>query len=76
LLEGIKDFTVMIKNTVEFPECGKDLHKRNILESATKEYLEQCNYNKKNDTSCPIFRIGDIVEWSGQNFSEVAKTVS
>jgi hypothetical protein len=75
LLEGVKDFTIMLKNSVEFPDCGKDLHQRNILENMTKSYLSTCIYNKENDTLCPIFKLGDIIEWSGSNFSEVAFTV-
>ncbi|XP_021949297.1 P2X purinoceptor 4 [Folsomia candida] len=76
LLEGVKDFTIMLKNSVEFPECGKgqDYHRRNILDNATKQYLSSCSYHTHNDTMCPIFRLGDIIEWSGSNFSHVALT--
>jgi hypothetical protein len=75
LLEGVKNFTIMVKNSIEFPKCGEGLRKRNFLDTMTKTHLRRCIYNKKSDPTCPIFRIGDIVEWSGQNFSDVAQTV-
>ncbi len=78
LLEGVQDFTVMLKNSVEFPECGntEDYRRRNILENATKGYLSSCLYNIDTDKLCPIFRIGDVIKWAKSNFSQVALTVS
>ncbi|OXA44474.1 P2X purinoceptor 4 [Folsomia candida] len=73
LLEGIQNYTVMLKLSVQFPACNEKKF-RNILENATTSYLSGCQYNPENDTSCPIFRIGDIVKWSGENFSQVAIT--
>lgn len=75
LLENVQDFTIMLKNSVEFPACGPDLHRRNILENITKSYLSQCIHDIEKDRFCPIFRLGDIIQWSGHNFSEVAVTV-
>lgn len=61
LLEDVKDFTVMLKNTVDFPGCSEP-HVQNALNDVTRTYLKKCRYNRVSDPLCPIFRIGDIVE--------------
>lgn len=71
LLEDVEDFTVLLKNTVEFPGCSSS-QIWNAPTGVTKNYLRECQYDKEEDPLCPIFRIGDIVEWSGDNFTEVA----
>ena len=80
MLEDTKDFTVLVKNTIEFPEFGPKYVRRNIVEKppekATEQYLQSCIYNPKTDPHCPTFRIGDIVEKAGFKYSQVALTVS
>ncbi|ODN02953.1 P2X purinoceptor 4 [Orchesella cincta] len=73
LLEGSKNFTVLIKNVIEFPKFGSKYKRRNILEKSNTSYLQSCIYNTESDPFCPVFRIGDIVEAAGHNFSQVAK---
>ncbi|CAL8073877.1 unnamed protein product [Orchesella dallaii] len=72
LLEGSRYSTVLIKNSIEFPLFGNKYKKRNILDSSSVKDLENCIHHVKDDPSCPIFRIGDIVEAAGENFSKVA----
>src|SRR4051812_3114707 len=72
LLEGSKNFTVLIKNAIQFPYFGKQYSRRNVLEVTNKTYLQSCIYNKHSDPFCPVFRIGDIVKDAGENYSEVA----
>lgn len=74
LLESTKDFTVLVKNSIEFPAFGDAYKRRNIVDSATKEYLQSCIYNNNTDPYCPTFRIGDIVTGSGYKYEDVAKT--
>ncbi|ODM99155.1 P2X purinoceptor 4, partial [Orchesella cincta] len=71
LLEDVQDFTIMLKNTVEFPDCGNQ-QGRNLPHNITASYLKDCMYHKETDPLCPIFRIGDIIKWSGDEFSRVA----
>ena len=75
-----KDFTVLVKNTIEFPDLGAKYIRRNIIEKnpdkAKEAYLQNCIYNPKTDPYCPTFRIGDIVERAGFKYDQVAKTVS
>ncbi|KAI0212138.1 P2X purinoceptor 4 [Lamellibrachia satsuma] len=72
LLEGSKDFTVLIKNQIEFPKFGKK--KRNILETQNKEYLRSCRYNSSDpdDRLCPIFQLGTITDGAGEKYDEMA----
>lgn len=71
LLDDVKDFTVMLKNTVDFPGCrGPQL--TNTPNEITKSYFKKCKFDKEKDPLCPIFRIGDVVEWSGDNFTKTA----
>jgi len=72
LLEGSREFTVLVKNAIQFPAFGKQYTRRNILEITNKTYLQSCNYNSETDPFCPIFKLGDIVEGAGENYSEVA----
>ncbi|XP_066508182.1 P2X purinoceptor 5 [Hoplias malabaricus] len=70
LLEKAEDFTIYIKNFIRFPKF--DFSKSNVLSTANKSYLKTCRYNKDHSPYCPIFRMGDIVRWSGHNFQDVA----
>nr|CAH0108652.1 unnamed protein product [Daphnia galeata] len=72
LLEETADFTVLIKNFIEFPMFGKTFRRRNIMEDANKTYLQTCNFNQERDPFCPVFRIGDIVSFAGENFTQLA----
>jgi P2X purinoceptor 4 len=72
LLEATKDFTVLLKNTIEFPAFGDSYKRRNIADSATREHLQSCVFDPKKFPYCPTFRIGDIVTFSGARFEDVA----
>lgn len=78
LLEDVKDFTVMLKNSVEFPDCGNQQGRNlpNHMTESKQVDLKTCMYDKLTDPHCPIFRIGDIVKWGGDDFSRVAIKVS
>lgn len=71
-MEGARNFTVLIKNVIEFPKFGQKYKRRNILENSNQSYLQSCIYNSEMDPFCPVFNIGDIVHEAGENFSEVA----
>ena len=77
LLEETANFTVLIKNFVEFPLFGKLYRRRNIMEEANKTYLQSCIYSLR-DPFCPVFRIRDMVrrrliEICLQTFSDIQK---
>nr|XP_060641462.1 P2X purinoceptor 7 isoform X1 [Anolis sagrei ordinatus] len=66
ILRSAENFTVLIKNNIHFPKFN--FTTRNI----SPEFNTSCTYNERTASSCPIFRLGDILQLSGENFSEVA----
>lgn len=52
------------------------LFRQNLVESVTSDYLKKCIYDKHKDPLCPVFRLGYIVEQTGQKFSDIAYKVS
>ncbi|XP_071790376.1 P2X purinoceptor 4-like [Asterias amurensis] len=70
VLNDARDFTVLVKNTATYPKFK--FSKRNILESSNKTYLQICKYNSRTDPYCPIFRLGDIVHETGEDFKTMA----
>ncbi|XP_016058544.1 PREDICTED: P2X purinoceptor 7 [Miniopterus natalensis] len=66
LLNSAENFTVLIKNNIDFP--GHKYTTRNILPGLNIT----CTFHKTENPQCPIFRLGDIFQETGDNFSEVA----
>jgi len=72
IFEQVQNFTVLLKNTVRFPLFN--ILRRNIDESPeTNAYLKKCLFHPKTDPRCPIFRIGDILNYSNVDFYDIAK---
>lgn len=52
------------------------VHRRgNFLSTITDDYIKRCNFDKVNNTYCPIFRVGDVVRYAEQDFSKLADKV-
>uniref|UniRef100_A0A3Q2Z1Y8 P2X purinoceptor n=1 Tax=Hippocampus comes TaxID=109280 RepID=A0A3Q2Z1Y8_HIPCM len=68
LLASAEKFTVLIKNNIRFPAFN--FIRRNILPEMTESYLRKCQH--ANDSLCPIFMLGDVVNRAGENFSTMA----
>uniref|UniRef100_A0A8C6H5C8 P2X purinoceptor n=1 Tax=Mus spicilegus TaxID=10103 RepID=A0A8C6H5C8_MUSSI len=66
LLRSAENFTVLIKNNIHFP--GHNYTTRNILPTMNGS----CTFHKTWDPQCSIFRLGDIFQEAGENFTEVA----
>ncbi|XP_037367091.1 P2X purinoceptor 7 isoform X2 [Talpa occidentalis] len=66
LLNSAENFTVFIKNNIDFP--GHNYTTRNIFPGLNTT----CTFHKTRDPLCPIFRLGDIFQETGDNFSDVA----
>ncbi|KER33954.1 hypothetical protein T265_00386 [Opisthorchis viverrini] len=64
LLASAENFTVMLKNSIEFPRYR--VKRRNILKWMDKLFLKTCRYNPNDERLkfCPIFRLGDILKYS------------
>ena len=52
------NFTIFVKNFIEFPRFK--VIRKNIQANAT--YLKQCNFDKTDHRTCPIFRVGTILD--------------
>ncbi|XP_006149377.1 P2X purinoceptor 7 isoform X6 [Tupaia chinensis] len=66
LLNSAENFTVLIKNNIDFP--GHNYTTRNILPGLNIT----CTFHKTHNPLCPIFRLGDLFRETGDNFSDVA----
>ncbi|XP_069608838.1 P2X purinoceptor 1-like isoform X1 [Ranitomeya imitator] len=71
LLLQAENFTLFIKNSISFPK--HKVNRQNLVESVTSSYLKTCTYHKDTDPLCPVFRLGYIVEQTGQKFSDIAR---
>ncbi|XP_077534350.1 P2X purinoceptor 4-like [Haemaphysalis longicornis] len=70
LLAGVRNFTVLIKNYVQFPLFK--VHRRNIPDKMDAHHLRSCVHDARKAPLCPIFRIGDMVEAAGSDFDQIA----
>ncbi|XP_003746828.2 P2X purinoceptor 4 [Galendromus occidentalis] len=70
LLSGVQNFTVLLKNYIEFPTFRLKL--RNIADSQNRSYLQTCVYNPDTHPHCPKFRLGDIINATGHTFNSIA----
>ncbi|XP_018413150.1 PREDICTED: P2X purinoceptor 5 isoform X2 [Nanorana parkeri] len=69
LLGKAENFTVYIKNSIRFPKFN--FSKTNIRDAQDDSFLKTCRYTKE-DHYCPIFHLGKIVSWSGNDFQDMA----
>ncbi|XP_038615174.1 P2X purinoceptor 5 isoform X2 [Tachyglossus aculeatus] len=69
LLGKAANFTVYIKNSIKFPKFN--FSKTNVLNTKSGSYLKSCHFGPENPY-CPIFRLGSMVSWSGNNFQQMA----
>uniref|UniRef100_A0A672IY85 P2X purinoceptor n=1 Tax=Salarias fasciatus TaxID=181472 RepID=A0A672IY85_SALFA len=70
LLTNAENFTIYIKNFIQFPKFS--FSKSNVLETTDESYLKRCRYDEERHPYCPIFRLGDITRRAGHNFQDMA----
>ncbi|XP_064392414.1 P2X purinoceptor 4-like isoform X2 [Halichondria panicea] len=60
----IREFTVLVKNSVEFPTFNTGDRKRNILDNVNETFIKNCVHNDSslNGLYCPIFSLEQIVD--------------
>lgn len=51
-------------------------HRGNFLPNINSSYIKKCNFDFKQNSYCPIFRVGDVIQFSHQNFTTLANKVS
>ncbi len=65
----VADFTVLIKNHVEFPLYNK--RRSNILESSNASYLSRCLHDET-DAFCPVFKLTTMARLAGEDFNALS----
>ncbi|XP_006899854.1 PREDICTED: P2X purinoceptor 1 [Elephantulus edwardii] len=71
LLREAENFTLFIKNSISFPRFK--VNRRNLVEEVNARYMKTCLYHKITHPLCPVFRLGYVVQQSGQNFNSLAE---
>ncbi|TKS83591.1 P2X purinoceptor 5 [Collichthys lucidus] len=71
LLSEAENFTIYIKNFIRFPKF--EFSKSNVFETSDENYLKRCSFDREEHLYCPIFRLGDLVSWTGHDFQEMAQ---
>ncbi|XP_028262206.1 P2X purinoceptor 3-like [Parambassis ranga] len=67
----VENFTIFIKNSIRFPIFNYT--KGNFPSTITSKYIKTCKFDMVNNTYCPIFRVGDIVNYAEQDFTKLAR---
>ncbi|TRY94440.1 hypothetical protein DNTS_011366 [Danionella cerebrum] len=70
MLAKAENFTVYVKNFIKFPKFG--FSKSNVLPTSNSTYLKTCKYDKDHHPYCPIFLVGDMINWTGFHFQDLA----
>lgn len=65
-----EDFTVLIKNSVQWPKFKESA--RNIPPNKKASYLKKCVYDPVTDPFCPIIKLGTIVKEAGEDYNKLA----
>ena len=68
-----KDYTVFIKSSVAFPYFGDKYMRNNLVGNNGKPCLFKQDNETGENNGCQIFKLGDIVELAGGNFSRFSK---
>ncbi|KAF7657438.1 hypothetical protein LDENG_00027150 [Lucifuga dentata] len=66
----VENFTIFIKNSVRFPLFN--VTRGNFPSMMTSNEIKKCNYHPENSPFCPIFRVGDVLNYTGQNVADIA----
>ena len=69
LMADAKDYTVFIKSSVAFPYFGDKYMRNNLVGNNGKPCLFKQDNETGENNGCQIFKLGDIVELAGGNFS-------
>uniref|UniRef100_A0A673LVG3 P2X purinoceptor n=2 Tax=Sinocyclocheilus rhinocerous TaxID=307959 RepID=A0A673LVG3_9TELE len=70
LLSNAENFTIYVKNFIKFPKFA--FSKSNVLPTTNSTYLKTCRYDKDHHPYCPIFLVGDVINWTGYSFQDLA----
>ncbi|CAL8356902.1 unnamed protein product [Merluccius merluccius] len=66
----VNNFTIFIKNSIRFPVF--DVTRGNFPEHMTSKEIKRCTYHPVRSPLCPIFRVRDILNYTGQDVHALA----
>uniref|UniRef100_A0A8C4ZQ77 Structure specific recognition protein 1a n=1 Tax=Gadus morhua TaxID=8049 RepID=A0A8C4ZQ77_GADMO len=66
----VNNFTIFIKNSIRFPMF--DVTRGNFPQHMTSKEIKSCSYHPVRSPLCPIFRVGDILNSTGQDVHTLA----
>ncbi|XP_071362847.1 P2X purinoceptor 3a [Trachinotus anak] len=66
----VKNFTIFIKNSIRFPRFN--VTRGNFASSMTAAEIRNCTYHPETNPLCPIFRVGDVLNYTGQSVKSLA----
>ncbi|CAB1325451.1 unnamed protein product [Coregonus sp. 'balchen'] len=68
----VENFTIFIKNSIRFPMFN--VTRGNFPSSLNTTYIKNCTYDPEHNRHCPFFKVGDVLRYTGQEFSTIAQT--
>ncbi|XP_034739868.1 P2X purinoceptor 3a isoform X2 [Etheostoma cragini] len=60
----VNNFTIFIKNSIRFPLFN--VTRGNFPTTMTATEIKRCTYHPEKHPFCPIFRVGDVLNYTGQ----------
>ncbi|XP_070692384.1 P2X purinoceptor 3a [Pempheris klunzingeri] len=67
----VNNFTIFIKNSIRFPLF--DITRGNFPSTMKAEEIARCTYHPETNPFCPIFRVGDVLNYTGQSVASLAE---
>ncbi|XP_023272478.1 P2X purinoceptor 3-like [Seriola lalandi dorsalis] len=67
---NVKNFTIFIKNSIRFPLFN--VTRGNFPSSMNASQIKRCTYHPETNPFCPIFRVGDVLRYTGQTVENLA----
>jgi P2X purinoceptor 4 len=72
----VRDFTVLVKNSISFPRLDPTFRVRNIPPTANHSFLKDCRFDNSDEEgrSCPIFSLQTIIDMldGNETYEELA----
>ncbi|XP_034546231.1 P2X purinoceptor 3a [Notolabrus celidotus] len=67
----VVDFTIFIKNSIRFPLFN--VTRGNFPATMTSDEIKRCTYHPETNPFCPIFRVGDVLNFTGQDVKNLTQ---
>lgn len=69
----VENLKVTIENFISFPTLGSEYAQENADLLKDADYFQNCIHNEKTDNTCPVFRVHQILENAGYNYTSIAR---